>query len=75
VYVTSYTHLIVLIVALLFTIAAIWAVLITINDTHYRVADKVVWTIALICIPVVGLVLWSTTRVLKRSRVEHGPSV
>jgi len=75
VHATSYTHVIVLIVALLFIIAAIWAVFITINDTHYRVADKVVWTIALICIPVVGLVLWSTTRVVKRSRVESGPSV
>ena len=74
-YVTSYTHLIVLIVALLFVIAAIWAAFITINDPHYRVADKVVWTIALICIPVVGLVLWSTTRAVKRSRVENRPSV
>lgn len=74
-YVTSYTHLIVLILALLFVIAAIWAVFITINDPHYRVVDKVVWTIALICIPVVGLALWSTTRVVKRSRVENRPSV
>lgn len=63
---TSYSHLIVLIIAVAFLAAVIWAVVVTLKDKRLRVAEKALWAVVLVLVPVVGFGLWLFDRALKR---------
>jgi hypothetical protein len=61
-------HLIILFGMILTYPAAIWALIVTAKDPTYPVAEKVVWSIELAFIPVLGVIVWAITRAVRRSR-------
>ena len=56
--VDSYMHLVVLLVAIACVAAAIWALIDVIRSGATRGADRVLWCLAVILIPIAGVVAW-----------------
>jgi len=61
-------HLIIAVTLLAFYVASIWAIVVTVTDTDYGTAEKVIWVAELLIIPLLGLVVWLIARALRRRR-------
>jgi drug/metabolite transporter (DMT)-like permease len=71
---TSYAHPAILAVLVVYAIAVLWAVIVTIRDRRIRRSDKVVWAGALVILPAVGLVAWLILRLVRRQKKIEGHS-
>lgn len=71
----SPVHAIILALSLVVFAAVIWAIVITLADKTLDVSMKIVWTILLFFIPIIGLLLWLIVRPARRNRpaLEKGP--
>jgi uncharacterized RDD family membrane protein YckC len=70
---SSYVHLIIFAIAVALLVVVVWAVVVTIRDKSTGTPDKVVWTILLLALPVIGLGLWVIARFVKRQGNLVGP--
>ncbi len=61
-------HLVVLLAAIVYVVAIIWAIVTTVKDGRLRTGDKVTWIVALIIAPVVALGTWLTVRAIRNRR-------
>jgi hypothetical protein len=59
-------HLILVIALVAVYAASIWAIVVTITDPIYGVAEKVVWVAELLIFPVLGLIVWLIARAFRR---------
>ena len=62
----SFLHVVVLIPLLVSLVGVIWALVLTWNDTTMRTPDKVSWSVALIVLPIIGLVVWLVVSMARR---------
>ncbi len=64
---TSPSHLVILVVAVILLGLTIWAIVLTARDQSAQTANKIVWIIVLLFLPVIGLTLWAVARYFNRS--------
>ncbi len=71
-YSTSYMHLVVLIALMILMIAVISAIIMTIRDHSLGLSDKVLWALALVLLPIIGLIIWLVMRGRRRALARKG---
>lgn len=59
-------HLVIAFVVLAVYAASIWAIVVTILDRRYGVAEKVIWVAELLIFPLLGLIVWLIARAFRR---------
>lgn len=64
----TFMHVAMLLVAVVYLTATIWAIVLTVQDANLSTENKVVWVAALVIIPIIALLSWTVARMVIRRR-------
>jgi H+/Cl- antiporter ClcA len=65
---TSTMHLILLIIAVLWFAATVWAIVVVVRSRRYSPVEKLIWCVVLILFPGAGLLAWGIELLVRRNR-------
>ncbi len=66
--VVSPMHVVILALAIINFVVAIWLIIRTVINQRVSVVAKIAWAILLLCFPIVGIVIWLIAKPLNHAR-------